>query len=132
MLLQNSEKVKFIINLLNFLQQQSNKEAKLEMLYFLYDHLEIKTDKHEFFSNHINLETEELFKNLCNYNLDFSYTNFNQLPFYESIEDIIRGFRLTQTSDAYLQFFLDEVLQYAIKKSDGIQGFFKLLGRKKR
>ena len=131
LLLQNSEKVKFIINLISFLQQQNNKEIKLKMLYFLYDHLEIKTDKHDFLSNHINLKTEEFFRKLCNYNLDFNYSYFNQLPFYESIEAIVRGFRLTQNSDAYLQFFLDEILQYTIKKSDGVQGFLNYWEEKK-
>lgn len=49
------------------------------------------------------------------YNVNFDYQNFIQFPFYESIEEIIRSFKLTETSDAYLQFFLDEVLRYAQK-----------------
>ena len=53
------------------------------------------------------------------------------MPFYESVEAIIREFRLTETSDAYLQFFLDEVLQYTIKKSEGAFGFLNYWNEKK-
>lgn len=131
LLLQNSTKVNFIIDLLSYLQQQSNKEAKLEVLYFLYKHLNIALDKHEFFTSLIDDTVDELMRKLEVYGVYFNYQHFVQLPFYESIEEIIRSFNLTQSSDAYLQFFLDEVLKYSQKSSDGNQGFLDLWEQKK-
>ena len=131
LLLKNSSKVNFIINLLNYLEQQSNKEAKLEVLYFLYDHLKITIDKHQFFSSLIDDSIDQISEKFKEYNVNFDYQNFIQFPFYESIEEIIRSFKLTETSDAYLQFFLDEVLRYAQKSSDGVQGFLDHWEQKK-
>ncbi len=131
LLLKNSAKVNFIIDLLIYIQQQSDKEAKLEVLYFLYEHLALVEDKHLFFKNSIDLPVAAFFKKLTDYGVDFDYHQFIQLPFYESVEAIIRGFKLTKSSDAYLQFFLDEVLKFTQKKSDGIQGFLDLWEDKK-
>ncbi len=131
LLLQNSKKVQFIIDLLTYLQQQSNKVAKLEVLYFLYNHLNITIDKHEFLSKFIELGATPLFEELNVLGTNFNSDEFRQLPFYESIEYIIRSFGLTKTSNAYLQFFLDEILQYSIKKSDGVQGFLTYWEEKK-
>ena len=131
LLLKNSAKVNFIINLLNYLEQQSNKEAKLEVLYFLYDHLKLSIDKHQFFSDLIEDSIYEISKKLECYHITFNYQNFIQLPFYESIEEIIRSFKLTESSDAYLQFFLDEILHYAQKSSESVQGFLEYWDQKK-
>jgi len=42
----------------------------------------------------------------------------NQLPFYEKIEEIVRGFNLVDSSDAYIQFFLDVILEQQRKGTD--------------
>ncbi len=131
LLLQNSAKVNFIIDLLSYLQQQSDKEAKIAVLYFLFEHLHIGIDKHSFFENMIDEPIDEFNKKLEAYDVYFDYQSFTQLPFYESIEQIIRSFRLAESSDAYLQFFLDEVLKFSQKSSDGIQGFLELWEQKK-
>jgi len=131
LLLQNSAKVNFIVAILYYLQQQSDKEAKIAVLYFLYEHLSIGIDKHDFFKTLIDEPIHEFNKKLERYGVYFDYQNFIQLPFYESIEQIIRSFKLTETSDAYLQFFLDEVLRFSQKSSDGIQGFLEFWEQKK-
>ena len=131
LLLKNSAKVNFIINLLTYLDQQANKEAKLEVLYFLYDHLKISIEKHQFFSDLINDSIFKITEKLELFHIHFNYQNFIQLPFYESIEEIIRSFKLTVSSDAYLQFFLDEVLHYAQKTSESVQGFLEYWDQKK-
>ncbi|NNC70021.1 MAG: UvrD-helicase domain-containing protein [Flavobacteriaceae bacterium] len=131
LLLENSRKVQFIIHLLSYLQQQSNKEAQLEVLYFVFDHQNIQQDKHHFISELIDCKTEDFFETLKNYSIDFNYRTYSQLPFYESVEYMIRSFKLTKTSDAYLHFFLDEVLSYSIRKSEGAKGFLEYWHEKK-
>mgnify|MGYP001828327884 FL=1 len=42
---------------------------------------------------------------------------FNAYSIFEGVEDIIRSFKLTQGSDAFLQFFLDFVFDYTQRKS---------------
>ena len=117
LLIKNNNKVDFIINLLNYLNDENNDESKVNILYFLYNHLDIQNDKHEFIDGLIHLDEFDLFKFLEKYQIFYSSQIFNQSPFYESIENIIRSFKLTQKSDAYLQFFLDFVYEFTQRKS---------------
>lgn len=131
LLLNTSDKVIFIVNLLTFLQNSTNKEAKLQVLYFLYDYLELTIDKHEFFERFFKFKIYKFFTNLRTHGLNFDYKLFILQPFYEAIEYIIRVFKLNTTSDAYLQFFLDEVLQFSQKKSSDINAFLEYWEEKK-
>ncbi|RCS27781.1 DNA helicase UvrD [Polaribacter sp. WD7] len=111
LLLQNSSKIKFIIDVLQIIQNPSDEEAQFEILSFLYQHLDVEETKHQFYQNHVKLDNESLFHQLKKYKVTFNLFTFYQLPFYEKIEEIIRGFQLIDTSDAYIQFFLDVVLE---------------------
>ena len=130
LLLQNSAKVNFITNVLQVIQHPNDKETLLEILYFLHDHLELKIDKHSFISSLINKSNEVVFKELSNHQLFFELATFHQLPFYEKVEEIIRSFKLINSSDAYVQFFLDVVLEQQ-RKGTGIQEFLDFWEEKK-
>ncbi|MFY0603938.1 MAG: UvrD-helicase domain-containing protein [Flavobacteriaceae bacterium] len=111
LLVQNSKNVTFIIQFLNYLSNPKNEDALFELLYFLSNHLTKTKDKHPFFKTLIYIEQQELFQKLESlFGVYFNIDLFNQLPLYEKVEYIIRCFDLLTTSDAYLQFFLDEVL----------------------
>ena len=131
LLLQNSEKVIFMINLLTYLQNNIDREAKLNILYFLYDYLKLIDEKHTFFKDLLDLKIDEFFKQLKKYNIHFEYTTFIQLSLYENVEYIIRSFNLNKSSDAYIQFFLDEVLQFSLKKSTDIITFLEFWNDKR-
>ncbi len=117
LLIKNNNKIDFIINLLSFLKENDNDDAKFNVLEFLYHHLQIKNEQHDFIQEIVKLETVDFFKALEKYQIFYSPQNFDQSPFYESIEEIIRSFKLTHESDAYLQFFLDFVFEFTQKKS---------------
>ena len=111
LLLQNSEKINFIIAVLKVLQNPSDEETCFEMLYFLHQHLKISKPKHIFINDFAKADIQTILKSLKNYGVLFEISIFHQLPFYEKIEEIIRGFHLVNSSDAYIQFFLDVVLE---------------------
>ncbi|WP_372745154.1 UvrD-helicase domain-containing protein [Lutibacter sp.] len=131
LLVSNSEKVQFIINLLSVVQNPLNKEYKAKMLYFLYNFLGVKEEKHTFINSLINCSQTEFFEGLKNYQVFFNLLEFVQSPFYESIEYVIRGFGLTKESDSYLQFFLDIIFEYQQKRDVSIQGFLEYWELKK-
>jgi len=131
LLLQNSAKVNFVIDLLNVLQNPTNKEYKIKLLYFLFDYLKISTQKHVFFSDFVNLTNNDFFENLRTYKVFFNYNEFTQSPFYESIEYIIRSFKLVLESDANIQFFLDIVFEFQQKKQASIIEFLEFWELKK-
>ncbi|WP_271406373.1 UvrD-helicase domain-containing protein [Tenacibaculum soleae] len=130
LLLQNSSKVNFIIDVLQLIQHPNDKETTLEFLYFLHDHLQITTEKHSFISTLIHESNEVIFNQLTNYQVPFNLKAFHQMPFYEKIEEIIRSFKLINSSDAYVQFFLDVVLEQQ-RKGTSIQEFLDFWKEKK-
>ncbi|APZ45270.1 DNA helicase UvrD [Polaribacter reichenbachii] len=130
LLLQNSIKVTFIVDVLKLLQNPNDEETRFEILCFLYQHLQIENPKHIFFKEFAKSENLELFEALKKYGISFEISTFNQLPFYEKIEEIIRGFNLVNTSDAYVQFFLDVVLEQQ-RKSIDVNSFLEFWELKK-
>nr|WP_284041132.1 3'-5' exonuclease [Polaribacter sp. Z022] len=88
------------------------------MLYFLYNHLKIAKPKHNFFNELVKADNNVIFESLNKYGISFDILEFYELPFYEKIEYIIRGFHLVNSSDAYIQFFLDIVLEQQRKATD--------------
>jgi len=131
LLIKNNAKVDFIIQMLSYLYENTNNDAKFVIIEYLYHHLEIQIDKHSFISNLVKLNKEELFKSLENYNIFYCSEKFDQSPFYESVEEIIRSFKLLNESDAYMQFFLDFVLEYTQRKSQNNAGFLEVWDQKK-
>ena len=118
LLLQNSSKVGFIIDVLKMIQNPNDEETRFEILYFLHQHLQIKSAKHIFLKEFAKSNNETVFEVLKTYGIFFDLNSFHQLPFYEKIEEIIRSFNLVESSDAYLQFFLDVVLEQQRKSTD--------------
>ena len=118
LLLKNNSKINFIIDFLYSIQNTNDEEKRFEVLYFLHEHLQLKLSKNEFFKKHIKLTNASIFENLKSYGISFNFSVFQQVPFYEKIEEIIRGFKLVNSSNAYVQFFLDVVLEQQRKAAD--------------
>ena len=118
LLLQNSLKVCFIVDILIVLQNPNDEETRFEMLYFLQQHLQIENLKHTFFKEFAKADNKTIFDALKVHGISFDISTFHQLPFYEKIEEIVRSFNLINSSDAYIQFFLDVVLEQQRKNID--------------
>ncbi len=131
LLLANDKKVDFIINLLYFLIENEDKNAKFNLLYFLHEHLNINKNIHEFIANFIDADIEQFFNQLEEYGIFYNSTSFAYTPLYESIEQIIRDFNFTESADAYLQYFLDEILQFSQQKSQSTREFLEYWELKK-
>lgn len=131
LLLENSPKVQFLTNLLQYIHQPKDKKTKFNLLNFLYYHFNLSVEIHDFFNEFIDLEITEFFKKLQKIGVRFHYLDFLNFPFYDSIEYSIRSFKLTKKSDAYLQFFLDFVLEFSQKNNSGLTEFINLWEEKK-
>ncbi len=117
LLIKNNTKVHFIISLLTMLGDDKNEEAKFDVLNFLYDHLGITAEKHEFLDGLIHLEAGAIFNKLEEYGIKCNSQRFDEYSIFEGVEDMIRSFLLTTDSDAFLQFFMDFVFDYTQRKS---------------
>jgi ATP-dependent exoDNAse (exonuclease V) beta subunit len=132
LLLSKSAEVRFIISFLCFVLYPENKTVKVEVLSCLYKKFSITESEHQFYSSFVGLSTIDFFSKLALlYHIQFDYITLQTLPFYELVEQIIRVFGLVEGSNAYIQYFLDEVQSFSQKKSSGIQGFLEYWELKK-
>ncbi|MEW4922249.1 UvrD-helicase domain-containing protein [Algibacter sp. 2305UL17-15] len=129
LLIANSQEVRFINNLLALLLQPNNNEIKIKVLEYLSNRFNIE-DEHQFFSEHLNLSLTQLFKQLQAYNV-FLTNNLLQLPLYDLVETIVRAFNLVPSSHAYVQYYLDTVLDFYQKKGSDIAAFLDYFDKKK-
>ncbi|WP_420571080.1 UvrD-helicase domain-containing protein [Kordia sp.] len=129
LLIKRSREVQFINDILRLTIQPKNNEIKLHLLNYLATEKLSISNTHDFLKTHVTLEPEELFEALKNFDFDFTY--FLQLSLYEAVEYCVRAFSLTEKSDAYIQFFLDFVLEYTQKKQLGFAGFLEHWEKKK-
>lgn len=112
----NSEKVIFLVDCLKSILDKEDKRVRMRMVLFLRKHLGIESDQDEYFSA-FHKDTYAEFQEAIHrvLGIEFSLSHFENLPFYDSIEYLIRSFKLLENSDAYVQFFLDFVLDYQQK-----------------
>ena len=54
---------------------------------------------------------------------DFSSNSLSKMALYELCEELVRLFKLNITPNAYIQFYLDEVLNYSIKQNNNLNDF---------
>ena len=130
LLINNSPDVVFINDLLSLLIQPENNETKIKVLNYLATLFNIE-DKHHFFTNHIHLSTDKLLKRLENYGVFVDGNSLLQLPLYDLVEAVVRRFNLVKKSNAYIQFYLDIVLDFSQKKGSDISGFIDYFDKKK-
>ncbi|MEM6719853.1 MAG: UvrD-helicase domain-containing protein [Bacteroidota bacterium] len=129
LLIKRSREVQFINDILKLAIQPKNNEVKLHLLNYLATEKLQLPQKHKFLKIHVVLEPDELFETLTEFDFDFTY--FLQLSLYEAVEYCVRAFQLTDKSNAYIQFYLDFVLEYTQKKQLGFAGFLEHWEKKK-
>ena len=130
LLLINSEKVVFIDSFLRLLLQPNNDKLKIEFLSFIADQ-HLISDKHQFFQTNLTKKLDDLFKDLKYLNLYIDKDTLLTMPLYEIVEQIIRIFNLNKTSDAYLQFYMDIVLEFTQKQNSDLSAFIDYFEKKK-
>ncbi len=106
LLLKNDDRIQFLVTLMRHATQPQNKELIASLLIFISHHSQHKI--HETIEAYLENITGafKLF--------NFEMTDFQKLPLAEAITYAIYSFDLQKDSDAYLQYFLDEILDYSL------------------
>ncbi len=125
LLINNSSKVRFIINLLYYVSDTNNLIKKLEVLNFIGNQILELNDIHEFYKLHVDLPIEKLFHAFSILGMSVELDQITHSTLYEAIESIVYGFSLNKESDAYVQFFLDFAFDYSAKKNTSISNFIE-------
>jgi ATP-dependent exoDNAse (exonuclease V) beta subunit len=119
-----------MIHFLKSIVEPNSKEIKIKLLYFLYDFINIKIHKHEFLNSFIQLNEDLFYKKLEDCGIAFNLSEFLQLSLYDAVEYLINVFELAISSDAYIQFFLDEVFDFQQKNGSSIVDFLEYWNEK--
>ncbi|WP_111683298.1 UvrD-helicase domain-containing protein [Winogradskyella tangerina] len=130
LLLKNSDKVVFLDNILKLLLQPNNDSLKINILTFLADQYKVE-DKHLFFETHLKPSVDDMFQSLESLNIFINKANLLHLPLYDLVEELIRSFNLENTSDAFLEFYLDLVLEFTQKQHSDLSAFTNYFEKEK-
>lgn len=119
-----SSEVQCIIQILRYLKNNNDLEAKANFLYYLANNQQEQLPIHDFIFQGIELKNEKEFQMwLTQFGLDFSFENSRKKSLYEATETIIANVIPMPKRNAYVQYFLDIVLERDIKNQAGISDF---------
>lgn len=119
-----SSEVQCIIQILRYLKNNNDLEAKANFLYYLANNQQDKLPTHDFIFQGIEQKNEKEFQTwLTQFGLEFSFENSRKKSLYEATEIIISKVIPIKKRNAYVQYFLDIVLERDIKNQAGISDF---------
>ncbi|UOX34735.1 UvrD-helicase domain-containing protein [Flavobacterium sediminilitoris] len=123
LLIQNATEVKLIIDVLRYLKNNKDQEAKARMLYFIGKYNQNKIEIHDFIIQAKDLSELELEYYLNNVQIQISFKDCRKKSLYEAVEIIVSTFIKEKTNTSYVQYFLDLVLERDNKTQSGIADF---------
>lgn len=124
LLLKKSRMVNFIYAVMKYLHNPQDNIAKAAILEFLVFNKKINETYHAGIGNIIySSDLYALDNFLKANNISFQSNFLTAFPIYEMCEELVRIFRLNETNDAYVQFFLNEVLTYTTKNNNTLSDF---------
>jgi len=135
LLIGSSSEVQCIVAVLYYLKNNNDRESKANFLYYIastrdqsVNGMKINCQQelaiHDFISLGMEQNSETDFEQwLASFDIHFSFKNTRKKSLYEATESIISKIIPIEKRNAYVQFFLDIVLEQDIKKQAGISDF---------
>ena len=124
LLLGASSEVQTCIYILRYLKNANDLESKANFLYYLANSHQSALPIHDFIAKGMELKNELEFQNwLTEIDVDFSFQNIRKKALYEATEIIISKVIPIEKRNAYVQYFLDLILEHDLKKQSGISDF---------
>jgi ATP-dependent exoDNAse (exonuclease V) beta subunit len=125
LMIQNATEVRFIIQVLKYLINSSDIDAKAHFLHYLALHAQDNLPVHDFIAKGKELVQETEFEHwLLQFNLDLSFQNLRKKSLYEAVEIMVSKFLNPKLrTSSYVQYFLDIVLERDIRNQAGVADF---------
>ncbi|WP_348812327.1 UvrD-helicase domain-containing protein [Flavobacterium maritimum] len=124
LMIQNATEVRLIIHLLKYLKNNADLEAKAYFLFYIGEHVQDKLPVHDFIAEGMALFQESEFENwLMSFDISLSFQNIRKKSLYEAVEIIVSKFLASKEGNAYVQYFLDIVLERDVRNQAGISDF---------
>lgn len=126
LLLDTSSEVQFVLDVLRYLNDKKDKESLAHMLYYLVKNFEIDVHIHDFIYKGIQFEQEiELQHWLSVFEINLDFKEIRRKSLYEVVENLILKGIPAEKNNAYVQFFLDVVLERDVKYQMSIGDFLE-------
>jgi ATP-dependent exoDNAse (exonuclease V) beta subunit len=131
LMIQNATEVRLIIHILKYLKNSSDLESKANFLQYLAQNKQNELPVHDFIAKGMEEKEEVAFEKwLENCNIELSFQNIRKKSLYEAVEIIISKFlkaneniETLPSATAYVQYFLDIVLERDVRNQAGISDF---------
>ena len=124
LMIKNATEVRFIIHLLKYLKNNSDKESKAYFLHYLAQNNQDKFPIHDFIAQGMaNVNEMDFEVWLKSFEVSLSFENIRKKSLYEAVEIIVSKFLNLKKSNAYVQYFMDIVLERDIRNQAGISDF---------
>jgi ATP-dependent exoDNAse (exonuclease V) beta subunit len=132
LLIANATEVQFLIHALNYLKNANDLEAKAYFLYYIGFYNLPPSEIHDFIAKGMSFVSEtELETWLETFDMSLSFQNIRKKALYETVELLISKCIPVSKNNAYLQYFLDIVLERDIKNQAGVADFLEYWEKKK-
>lgn len=130
LLLSTSSEVQFLLNMLAYLNDKKNREALANILYYFSKNYPIEIATHDFIWQGIQFQEEVQLQDwLVGFGIKLNFTNIRRKSLYEVVEDLILNGTPTSKNNAYVQYFLDVVLEKDVKFQYSIADFLEYWGK---
>ncbi|HLA54994.1 MAG TPA: UvrD-helicase domain-containing protein [Flavobacterium sp.] len=124
LMIANATEVRLIIYLLKYLKNSNDLESKANFLQYIGAHIQNELPLHDFIAAGMQHYDEPEFEAwLAHFDISLSFRDIRKKSLYEAVEIIVSKFVRQTESNAYIQFFLDIVLERDIKNQAGISDF---------
>lgn len=124
LMIQNATEVRFSINVLKYLKNPLDKEAKAHFLLYIAEYSQDKMPIHDFIAKGMEEKSEKDFEEwLVGFSISFSFQDIRKKSLFEAVEIIISKFIISKSNNAYVQYFLDIVLERDLRNQSGISDF---------
>lgn len=125
LLLYGSNEVKLLIDLLRFIHDRKDVLAKASFLRYIAHEIVKPIDEHVFVKEGLKQQSERAFEHwFKGYGFEISFVELRQKSLYQSLEDSIKTFIPSEKNHAYVQYFLDIILEFDIRKQASLGDFF--------
>lgn len=123
LLIQNATEVKLIINVLKYINNKFDADAKFNMLYYVGKYLQSSEEIHDLINQNLHISEEKLKEALEKYDVTIDFNACRKKSLYEVVEIIVSAFIKQKANNSYVQYFLDLVLERDIKAQSSIADF---------
>ena len=134
LMIKNATEVRMIIHLLRYLKNSADRESKAHFLQYIAQNSQQEFPVHDFIFQGMQLHDEPSFElwlsQFTHAQPVMPFSDIRKKSLYEAVEIIISAFTNRQKSNAYVQYFLDIVLERDMRSQAGIADFLEYWDKK--